>query len=116
MSNCTKCGEEISDQQFSNFKGLCPQCARVSSLSSEASSRNKALILQDKIKGNEYGMGWLGFCIFVCICFVISGAIMQGAFLMSIAGLIVGILFILGFCYVYNQNKNLKKELKEIIR
>ena len=29
MRNCKNCGEEISDQQYQNYNGLCPACKRI---------------------------------------------------------------------------------------
>ena len=32
MPNCVKCGEEISEEQLYNFKGMCPTCVRMQPL------------------------------------------------------------------------------------
>ena len=29
MPNCVKCGQEISEEQYNNFKAMCPNCVRI---------------------------------------------------------------------------------------
>ena len=88
MALCKKCGEEISDHQFENYKGLCSQCARLTSFSSKESG--KELI------------GWGFFILFVGIMFMFGGFMglatnQPGLVVLLIIGIL---LFLVGACMI----------------
>lgn len=40
MPFCKKCGMDITDYQYDNFKGMCSECVRLEPLKSAASAYN----------------------------------------------------------------------------
>ena len=42
MPLCIKCGEEISELQHNNFKGMCPSCVRLDPLRKRAEFEKKS--------------------------------------------------------------------------
>ncbi len=42
MVYCKKCGIEISETQYSNFNGMCPECVRLTPLQRKAEFERKS--------------------------------------------------------------------------
>lgn len=42
MANCKICNNEISDDQFNNFEGMCDKCIRLADLRNQAVSNKKS--------------------------------------------------------------------------
>ena len=88
MPYCTKCGAEISDHQFQNYKGMCSQCARLSAYSSKESGKSMV----------GYGI----FFLFISIWFIFIGimAVLVGETLLIFLLLIGFPLFIVGILMI----------------
>ncbi|MFW9989219.1 MAG: hypothetical protein ACFFC3_11225 [Candidatus Odinarchaeota archaeon] len=41
MANCNICGNEISDEQYNNFNGMCSKCIRLTPLRNQAVGKKK---------------------------------------------------------------------------
>ncbi len=42
MVNCVNCGEEISETQYNNFRGMCPSCVRLEPIKKRAEFEKKS--------------------------------------------------------------------------
>jgi len=42
MANCVNCGEEISETQYNNFRGMCPACVRLEPIKKTAEFEKKS--------------------------------------------------------------------------
>ena len=96
MPYCSKCGTEISDYQYENFKGMCSQCIRITSYSSKESG--KSMI----------GFGFV--MVFVSIMFMFGGIMgiatnQPGLVVLLIIGIL---LFFIGIFLVHSGYKKTK--------
>ena len=113
MYRCKTCGQEIDEHQFNNYNGQCPQCIRTQKSSSVTKDAGRSIVLQDKIKGNEHGMGWIIGIIFVAL--IMTYFALLSNFTLGLLGVTVIVLLILWLIYILNQNRKLKDELNKLM-
>jgi Zn finger protein HypA/HybF involved in hydrogenase expression len=65
MANCVNCGAEITDQQFQNFKGLCPPCIRIKNVDSTEDFIVKLIKTSAKIMIPIITIGFILMAIFL---------------------------------------------------
>ncbi len=96
MKFCSNCGASISEAQFMNFNGLCPECVRISNL--------EAGIIKSNSQVQGYPcicLGLLVITITLVISLTASQSLLERAIAVPIIGTIVGIAFILIGCIMY---------------
>lgn len=89
MKSCRNCGASISEDQFMNFNGLCPECVRISDLKT-------SITRSSQTQGYPcIGLGILVIIVTLVISFTASQSLMERAIVVPIIGTIVGIVFVL---------------------
>ncbi|MBA7554738.1 hypothetical protein ES705_47369 [subsurface metagenome] len=96
MKFCSNCGASISEAQFMNFNGLCPECVRISNI--------KAGIIKNNSQIQGYPCICLGFLVLIITLVIslnVSQSLLERAIAVPIIGTIVGIAFIFIGCVMY---------------